>query len=286
MKSFYIYSTVCAPKEDAEVPYIRGRGRKTYLHYSENLNSLTTALAEIPEYEQVITTRIYHNEFPASHDFSPRKIVSLFENCTRCTLSHYRWKTVHMRGHVGAKIIMVGQSPGHNEDEQGVPFVGASGSLLAEMLSEAKFKCQFLLTNIVACRPDSGPGCAPRSDPRPEECVACSQRLWLLLTSVKPNVILALGQIPAKMFWKKPKDKSMNKLYRLSDKLFIGQTRHPAYHLRKMANGGSYEMDEAVEFFTKLNKFIPSLESFKKGEKWALNDNRYPFSYVSKEVKC
>ena len=288
MKSFFMYATICDLDENHKAPYIRGTGRKTYLYFSATPRNVQDARSVIPGYERIVTTRIYYNKYPTLRpQYSLEEITALFSNCQRCNLANYRWRTVTMRGLIGpkARIVMVGQSPGRKEDMDGRCFVGPSGSLLAEILSMAKWKHPFILDNIVSCRPNDGPGCAPRNDPRASECVACSPRLWMTLCAVRPNIVLALGQVPAKMFWENPKKQPMNKLVRLSPKLYVGQVRHPAYLLRRMSAGSDYEYEEAVEFFRKLSIFLPTIEPYTDNEDWKLNDDAYPFKYITKEVK-
>lgn len=274
----YLYSTVCNP--GANTPYTRGSGAKTYIFTASTPDKIAQARMQIPGYEQILHTRIYQLTYPLHHGWNLEQIRQMFQHCRRCGLCHYRLNTVHFGGAPDARVVFVGQSPGHNEDKQGIPFVGPSGSLLAEMFEETRFCPPFLLTNLVACRPDSGPGTGERADPFFEEWIACSQRLWLTLTAVKPNIVIALGQIPARMFWKNPKKKIQNKLYRVSDKLYIGQTRHPAYHLRKIKKGGIYEYREALDFFRGLSKFVTKLPSFGKDERWSLSEDA-PFQFLT-----
>jgi len=281
MEEFYSYNTLCEPNRNA--PRMRGSGPKAYLHFAKSSDQTKAALAKIPEYEQVLFTRIARVWYPENPRQGLLKINTDYRGCARCGLFKYRKKVVASRiiGNGDPQIAFVGQSPGANEDEQGWPFVGPSGQLLAEMLQKAQFSHPFLLTNIIACRPEDGPGTAQRNDPTTEESIACSQRLWEVLATVKPNVVVALGHIPAKMFWANPKQVSQNILYKIGENLYVAHTRHPAYHLRAMGRGGKFEMEEAQGFFAQLNHFIRKLHPFPMDQPWPFQrGNGYPFKYI------
>jgi DNA polymerase len=113
-------------------------------------------------------------------------------SCTRCVLHEKRTQSVFARGHQGAELAFVGEGPGHEEDLQGLPFVGAAGQLLDRMIAamgygrEAVYVC-----NVVKCRPPEN------RTPRAEEAIACSRFLVPQLEAVAPRVIVALGRCAA-----------------------------------------------------------------------------------------
>jgi DNA polymerase len=85
--------------------------------------------------------------------------------------------------------MIVGEAPGKNEDEQGVPFVGAAGQLLNKLLASIEIpRSEVYITNIIKCRP---PG---NRDPLPEEVAACSPYLDRQVAMIRPAVILLLGR--------------------------------------------------------------------------------------------
>jgi DNA polymerase len=234
----------------------------------------------------VQTTDIYRLQYPKRHKYSVEKVNGLFANCKRCRLSLHRWNTVHTRGDTKAKIVLVGQSPGQTEDTDGVPFVGPSGDLLNDIVKDSDFDLPYIVTNTVACKPSDGLGKMDRKDPYLDEMVACSDRLWLLLSSIRPNVVIALGRLAATMFWKQPKKKDMNILYKITDKLFVGQARHPAYLLRKFGDGSDREYKDCIAFFRKLKKFVPTIEPHNSNDEWSLVEGVYPFHYLSEVKTC
>ncbi len=92
-------------------------------------------------------------------------------------------------GNVNADIVFIGEAPGKNEDEQGLPFVGAAGKFLNEMLGEAGMqRSDVYITNIVKYRP---PG---NRDPLPEEKKAFWPYLLKQLQIIQPKVVITLGR--------------------------------------------------------------------------------------------
>lgn len=92
-------------------------------------------------------------------------------------------------GNLDADIVFIGEAPGKNEDEQGLPFVGAAGKFLNEMLASANMKRQDVyITNIVKYRP---PG---NRDPWPEEKEAFWPFLWRQLEIIQPKIVATLGR--------------------------------------------------------------------------------------------
>lgn len=92
-------------------------------------------------------------------------------------------------GNVDADIVFIGEAPGKNEDEQGIPFVGAAGRFLNEMLAQADMKREDVyITNIVKYRPPNN------RDPDPEEKKAFWPYLLKQLEIIQPKVIVTLGR--------------------------------------------------------------------------------------------
>jgi DNA polymerase len=267
MDTFFTYSTMCRPKEGA--PFNRGPGEKTYLAFFPTADRVSSALEAIPQFEEVLTTRIYRNDFP-EHPRTPLhsldSIADVFQNCQRCTLSHHRIFFVSHRGDDAAKVVLLGQSPGHDEDTSGFPFVGKSGRLLDEMLAEARFP-PCLLLNLVGCRPDDGNG-RERTDPTLGEMTACAQRLWAMLTVIRPKIVIALGLLPACVFFGTPSAarKIPRNYFLHSGSVLIAHTFHPAFLLRRIQAGSEDDMLEEIEFFRK----VVNLPVTSTGENWHL----------------
>ena len=109
--------------------------------------------------------------------------------CGRCALGHSRTRAVPGVGPANARIMIVGEAPGQNEDQQGEPFVGAAGKLLDQLLAGIGLsRGEVFITNILKCRP---PG---NRDPLPAEAEACSPYLERQLQLIHPEVVLVLGR--------------------------------------------------------------------------------------------
>jgi uracil-DNA glycosylase len=116
-------------------------------------------------------------------------IAAEVRTCTRCRLHESRTRAVPGEGSPETEVVLVGEGPGQNEDEQGRPFVGAAGGLLTELLRSIGWQREdVFITNVVKCRP---PG---NRDPEPDEIAACAPYLARQLTVLDPAVVVTLGR--------------------------------------------------------------------------------------------
>lgn len=152
---------------------------------------LTPEISE-PSAELVVLTS------EAAHD-TLEKIVQDIGDCKRCRLHEGRNKIVFGTGDEHAKLVFVGEGPGADEDEQGVPFVGRAGQLLTQMIEGTAKKegiplvrKDVYICNVVKCRP---PG---NRTPEPDEVEICTQFLFRQLEIIRPKAICALGSTAAK----------------------------------------------------------------------------------------
>ena len=115
-------------------------------------------------------------------------------NCQRCKLAKLgRKQIVFGTGDPHAELMFIGEGPGADEDEQGLPFVGRAGQLLNNMIVAMGLKReQVYIANIVKCRP---PG---NRTPERDECDTCSPFLMRQIRVIRPKVIVALGATAAK----------------------------------------------------------------------------------------
>jgi DNA polymerase len=152
------------------------------------------------------------------------------ENCTACDLHAGRVHTVFGTGNRNARLLLVGEAPGAEEDIQGEPFVGRAGKLLNEMLHAMGFeRADIYIANILKCRPPNN------RDPHIEEVVCCEPFLNRQVELIKPDVILALGRIAAQNLLKS--DQPLARLRGQCHTYSYGNiplyvTYHPAYLLR------------------------------------------------------
>lgn len=109
-------------------------------------------------------------------------------SCTNCVLHKERKQIVFGKGNPETSLAFVGEAPGFNEDQQGIPFCGKSGMLLDNMIKAMSFTTeQVYICNINKCRPPNN------RKPFPEEMDACKPFLARQLDAVSPKVIVALG---------------------------------------------------------------------------------------------
>lgn len=114
------------------------------------------------------------------------------QGCTRCGLASTRRTVVFGEGNERARVMVVGEAPGSEEDRTGRPFVGRAGKLLDRLLAAVGFPRESVyICNVLKCRP---PG---NRDPRPEEIEACSPYLRRQLELIAPEVILTVGTFPS-----------------------------------------------------------------------------------------
>lgn len=126
-----------------------------------------------------------------------RQMQEDLQQCRNCGLCEGRTQAVLGAGVPNSRIVIVGEGPGRNEDEQGKPFVGRSGQLLDQMLEQVGLSRNqnVFITNIVKCRPPEN------RDPMPEECLSCRPWLDKILELIDPKIILCVGRIAAQQLF-------------------------------------------------------------------------------------
>src|SRR3989338_4519796 len=110
-------------------------------------------------------------------------------NCSKCELSKSRTHIVVDRGNPNAKVVIIGEGPGENEDKQAKAFVGRAGQLLDKLMKEVGFDAneESLIINVVKCRPPEN------RQPSQKEADTCLPYLKKQLEIVKPEIIILLG---------------------------------------------------------------------------------------------
>ncbi len=117
--------------------------------------------------------------------------------CRQCPLCEGRTQTVFGVGNPEARVLIVGEAPGKNEDLQGEPFVGAAGKYLNELLAIAGLaRDEVFIANVLKCRPPSN------RDPRPEEIQTCTPFLREQTRTIDPEFIVTLGNFATKFILK------------------------------------------------------------------------------------
>ncbi len=158
------------------------------------------------------------------------------------------------KGNLKADILFVGEAPGKNEDEQGLPFVGAAGKNLDKLLNEVGLSLNDIyITNILKCRPPEN------REPLPDEIKAHTPWLLKQIKEMKPKVICSLGNHATKFFLsggevdKMDEQPGITKLHGKVRMIEIGGMKikliplfHPAAIIYKQALKGEWEKDMEI----------------------------------------
>jgi uracil-DNA glycosylase len=151
--------------------------------------------------------------------------------CTRCRLHKQRNKIVFGAGNPRAELVFVGEGPGHDEDVQGLPFVGRAGKLLTQMIEAMGLqRDDVYICNVVKCRPPEN------RKPEDDEVATCSPYLYRQLDAIAPKAIVCLGATAAQALLK-----TKDSISRFRGTWFdyrntkLMATYHPAYLLRNPA---------------------------------------------------
>lgn len=194
---------------------------KQYRYLNKLLNDNLTAAKQA-------TTPTARKQFLREAKFARVRLNIL--QCESCPLHQSRTRAVPYdfdTANWPAKIALVGEAPGRNEDEQGIPFVGRSGNLLNKLLADVGLtRPEVFICNTINCRPPDN------RDPTAEEHAACSNHLSAQLSISGAWVVVLLGKSAAKAI-NAPKSalsSSMTPFW--MDKRLYFPTYHPAYALR------------------------------------------------------
>lgn len=156
-------------------------------------------------------------------------------DCQRCRLSNERLNIVFGSGSERARLVFVGEGPGADEDEQGIPFVGRAGQLLTQMIDNTASRegisisrDDVYICNVVKCRPPEN------RTPQPDEMQTCGQFLYRQLMTIQPKAICALGSTAMKalLSTKEGITKARGKWHKWKD-IPVMPTYHPSYLLRQ-----------------------------------------------------
>ncbi len=159
---------------------------------------------------------------------SLERICGELAGCTRCKLHRRRTNIVFGVGNPHAELVFVGEGPGHDEDVQGIPFVGRAGQLLTQMINAMGLSREDVyIANVVKCRPPENR--APEKD----EVATCLPFLLRQLTNISPKVIVCLGSVAAQALLNTNKAISHFRGQWLDFRgAKLMATYHPAYLLR------------------------------------------------------
>ncbi|MBM4278078.1 MAG: uracil-DNA glycosylase [Deltaproteobacteria bacterium] len=214
---------------------------KSYLEYLKGLGITEWPLSFIRN------ETMYCQEVPTGlggiHELSPRygmenisqsevqrleEVRSELGNCERCKLHRTRRSLVFGEGNEKARLMLIGEGPGNDEDVQGRPFVGKAGQLLTKILQAIEIeRKEVYIANIIKCRPPQN------RNPEPDEIENCYPFLLKQIQAIRPRIICALGTFSAQTLLKTDVKITTlrGKVYDYSG-ISLFPTYHPAYLLR------------------------------------------------------
>src|SRR5262245_55826495 len=209
-----------------------------YVRYLQRLGVTALPVTFVPPVRAGVTTP---QPLPSAAAASPQGLLTLAEpderlaqlatavhDCRNCRLHVGRTQVVFGTGDPTAALVFVGEAPGHDEDVQGEPFVGAAGQLLNRIIAAIGLRReQVYILNIIKCRPPQN------RNPQPDEIAACWPILQAQLACLRPRIICALGTFAAQTLLQTEEriSRLRGRFHRLGD-IQVMPTYHPAFLLR------------------------------------------------------
>ena len=183
----------------------------------------------LPDKQQASTHLQPHQNAP--NPSIPKSLAEMetgVSGCCLCPLSEQRKNIVFGAGNPQARLVLVGEAPGREEDEQGIPFVGEAGKLLDKILLAMNLsREEVYICNVLKCRP---PG---NRDPQADEISSCKPFLKQQLEFIQPELIITLGRFAAQELLQttEPIGKLRGRWHAYQG-IPLMPTFHPAYLLR------------------------------------------------------
>jgi DNA polymerase len=183
------------------------------------------------------------------------QLNTLMSLCGNCALRKGCSRVVPGDGNPEAEIMFIGEAPGKKEDELGVPFVGAAGKFLNEMLASIKIKREDIyIANIVKCRPPEN------RDPLPEEVKACWPWLEKQIEIIDPKLIVTLGRHSMNRFFPEMKiSESHGKAFRREMPNIGKRVFYALYHPAAALYNGSMRAT-LIKDFKKIPKILKQIK--------------------------
>ena len=168
------------------------------------------------------------SDLPEDNQSLLDRVVEEIGDCKRCKLHPTRKNIVFGSGNHGARLMLVGEAPGSEEDEQGMPFVGKAGQLLTKIIEAIDLKrSDVYIANILKCRPPSN------RNPEEDEIKTCIPFLEKQIKIIAPEIVCTLGNIATRAML--DTDMGITKLrgrFHERSGLKVMPTYHPSYLLR------------------------------------------------------
>ena len=177
------------------------------------------------------------------------QLRELISGCTACELCRGTKNAVPGEGPVPAEMMFIGEAPGFHEDQRGLPFIGASGQFLSELLAKIGLeRSEVYITNVVKHRPPSN------RDPLPDEMAACRPYLDRQLALVNPKIVVTLGRFSMARWFPGGRISQIHGQPKLADGRIIVPMYHPAAALHQAALKATIEAD-----FLKLPRILAEM---------------------------
>ena len=176
-----------------------------------------------------------------------REFFEEIKDCQKCPLAQSRTQIVFGEGPPNARLMFIGEAPGFHEDQQGRPFVGAAGKLLAKLLQSIGLdREQVYIANVLKCRPPDN------RNPSPSEIESCLPHLQTQMALIRPRAVCTLGNFSTQLILGKKVGITKVRGQRFQVGNFsVFPMLHPAAALRR---GG---IDDALlQDFLNLKKFL------------------------------
>jgi uracil-DNA glycosylase family 4 len=202
------------------------------LEFYQDLGIKTIYRRSVARHQPPATVPVSIPTFEPAQD-SLLTILTDIGDCKRCRLHEGRNKIVFGSGSEQARLVFVGEGPGADEDQQGLPFVGRAGQLLTQMIEGTASKegipikrADVYICNVVKCRPPEN------RTPQPDEMEICGQFLYRQLLAIRPKAICVLGGTAAKALLGKDGVTRLRGKWDQWRDIQVMVTYHPSYLLR------------------------------------------------------
>lgn len=166
-------------------------------------------------------------------------IAAQVEACRKCALCEGRINVVPGFGNPEARVMLIGEAPGKNEDKQGLPFVGAAGKYLTELLGYAGLAREdVFIANVLKCRPPSN------RNPQPDEIELCTPFLRDQVRAIGPEYLVTMGNFATKFILKT--DRGITGLHgrpQMAGRFIVYPVFHPAAAIYDRSKRDALEAD-------------------------------------------
>lgn len=202
----------------------------------------------------------------SSKETDLKLLAKEIEGCQKCPLFKTRTNTVPGSGSPESEILFIGEAPGQREDEQGIPFCGAAGKFLDEMLASIGLhRDQIFIANTLKCRPPEN------RDPEDSEKEACRPYLDRQVEIINPKLIVCLGRHSVASFI--PGAGGISKLHGKAVRRPNGQVYLALYHpAAALHNGGLRKT--LMEDFSKIPAILHKIKQTKKEDKSSVEEDK------------